>query len=184
MIPARTETVVIFLPDVSSCLPNRLEYDQLRQDYKLACEKFVNPDPDGEIQEFKKKIYSFPNEFVDRVSKIPTITIPDEAETGSGGQEQKDGATVGDSSDNLSSQVVDNPNNLPDSDVEMIAADETGKKNNNKISCSQDNAAADDAGGAAGAPPSDAEKQNTGDADAVAIVNSNSGYDKALPYKF
>ncbi len=165
VIPARTETVVIFLPDVGSCLSNRLEYDQLRQDYKLACEKFINPDPDGEIQEFKKKIYAFPNEFVDRVSKIPTITIPDDAD-GNGKEEANKDSTV----DSSSVQVVD-------SDVEMVA--ENGKTNSE--------AAADlptEVSGGDGDVEAVADKPNPTDADAGPIVNSNSGYDKALPYKF
>lgn len=33
-VPARTQTVVIFLPDVRSCLPTRLEWDELNIKYK------------------------------------------------------------------------------------------------------------------------------------------------------
>merc|ERR1719210_508976 len=35
--PARTETVVIFFPDVWSVMPNKLEYDQVCEQYSQAC---------------------------------------------------------------------------------------------------------------------------------------------------
>ena len=35
--PARTETVVIFFPDVWSVMPNKLEYDSLVEQYGVAC---------------------------------------------------------------------------------------------------------------------------------------------------
>merc|ERR1719282_676344 len=35
--PARTETVVIFFPDVWSVMPNKLEYDTLVEQYSVAC---------------------------------------------------------------------------------------------------------------------------------------------------
>jgi len=35
--PARTETVVIFFPDVWSVMPNKLEYDSLVEQYSVAC---------------------------------------------------------------------------------------------------------------------------------------------------
>lgn len=38
VIPARTQTVVIFLPDVRSCLPTRLEWDELSVKYKKHLE--------------------------------------------------------------------------------------------------------------------------------------------------
>lgn len=34
IIPAKTQTVVIFLPDVRSCLPTRVEWDELAIKYK------------------------------------------------------------------------------------------------------------------------------------------------------
>lgn len=33
MVPARVETVVLFLPDVWSCIPTRLEWDNLHINY-------------------------------------------------------------------------------------------------------------------------------------------------------
>lgn len=41
MIPSRIETVVIFLPDVRSCIPTRLEWDQLHLDYKNNLENVL-----------------------------------------------------------------------------------------------------------------------------------------------
>lgn len=46
--PARIETVVIFLPDIYSCMPNRTEWEILQQQYKQACEKFLADDDDDE----------------------------------------------------------------------------------------------------------------------------------------
>lgn len=34
VVPARTQTVVIFLPDVRSCIPTRVEWDDLNAKYK------------------------------------------------------------------------------------------------------------------------------------------------------
>lgn len=42
--PARIETVVIFFPDIYSCVPNRFEWEQLQQKYKQACDKFLSDD--------------------------------------------------------------------------------------------------------------------------------------------
>ncbi|KAG5671839.1 hypothetical protein PVAND_002013 [Polypedilum vanderplanki] len=41
---ARIETVVIFLPDVSSCMPNRSEWEGVQQQYKMALDKFLTAD--------------------------------------------------------------------------------------------------------------------------------------------
>lgn len=38
-IPARVETVVIYLPDVRSCVPTRLEWDALNVSYKQKLEQ-------------------------------------------------------------------------------------------------------------------------------------------------
>uniref|UniRef100_A0A6P7GZB4 Cell division cycle and apoptosis regulator protein 1-like isoform X1 n=1 Tax=Diabrotica virgifera virgifera TaxID=50390 RepID=A0A6P7GZB4_DIAVI len=40
-IPARVETVVLFLPDVWSCLPTRVEWDDLQNSYKKQCERIL-----------------------------------------------------------------------------------------------------------------------------------------------
>jgi hypothetical protein len=44
--PARIETVVIFLPDVHSCMPNRSEWEGVQQQYKQALEKLLTADND------------------------------------------------------------------------------------------------------------------------------------------
>lgn len=42
LIPARVETVVLFLPDVWSCLPTRLEWDSLQIAYKKQLDRILN----------------------------------------------------------------------------------------------------------------------------------------------
>lgn len=48
MKPARIETVVIFMPDIYSCMPNRAEWEVLQQQYKQACEKFLAEDEEND----------------------------------------------------------------------------------------------------------------------------------------
>ena len=40
-IPARIETVVIFLPDIRSCVPTRLEWDNLNVKYKEKMDEII-----------------------------------------------------------------------------------------------------------------------------------------------
>ncbi|XP_075217714.1 cell division cycle and apoptosis regulator protein 1-like isoform X2 [Lycorma delicatula] len=66
-IPARVETVVLFLPDVWNCLPTRLEWDGLQGSYKKLLDRKLNADQDpaddgdaadekdGDITEITKK---------------------------------------------------------------------------------------------------------------------------------
>ncbi|XP_053682207.1 cell division cycle and apoptosis regulator protein 1-like [Sabethes cyaneus] len=42
LIPSRVETVVIFLPDVRSCLPTQQEWEELHLSYKSHLERIVN----------------------------------------------------------------------------------------------------------------------------------------------
>ncbi|XP_070503451.1 cell division cycle and apoptosis regulator protein 1-like isoform X2 [Chironomus tepperi] len=60
--PARIETVVIFLPDVHSCMPNRSEWDGVQQQYKQALEKLLTADNDPIIEEEE--------EIVDKVDNV------------------------------------------------------------------------------------------------------------------
>lgn len=39
VVPARVETVVLFLPDVWSCVPTRLEWDGLHLNYRKQMER-------------------------------------------------------------------------------------------------------------------------------------------------
>lgn len=48
-IPARVETVVLFLPDVWSCLPTRLEWDGLQQTYRKQLERKLKCDHQQEV---------------------------------------------------------------------------------------------------------------------------------------
>jgi hypothetical protein len=56
--PARIETVVIFLPDIHSCMPNRSEWDGVQQQYKLALEKFLtaNNEPEPAASSDKESV--------------------------------------------------------------------------------------------------------------------------------
>ncbi|CAG9769282.1 unnamed protein product [Ceutorhynchus assimilis] len=49
-VPARVETVVIFLPDVWSCLPTRLEWEELQQGYRKHVENILKA-ADGVTEE-------------------------------------------------------------------------------------------------------------------------------------
>lgn len=52
IIPARTQTVVLFLPDVRSCLPTRLEWDELSIKYKKHLEmKQQSNEGDDDVDE-------------------------------------------------------------------------------------------------------------------------------------
>lgn len=46
-IPARVETVVIYLPDVRSCLPTRIEWDGLSASYKQKMEEVIKASESG-----------------------------------------------------------------------------------------------------------------------------------------
>lgn len=44
VVPARVETVVLFLPDVWSCLPTRLEWEGLHLSYQRQLDKKLKAD--------------------------------------------------------------------------------------------------------------------------------------------
>lgn len=46
-IPARVETVVIYLPDVRSCLPTRIEWDGLCTSYKQKMDEVIRASESG-----------------------------------------------------------------------------------------------------------------------------------------
>lgn len=50
-VPARVETVVLFLPDVWNCLPTRLEWDGLHLNYKKQLDRQLNQDEEAEGDE-------------------------------------------------------------------------------------------------------------------------------------
>lgn len=56
---ARTQTVVVFLPDVRSCLPTRFEWDELTLKYKKRLEMKLQSDRSGSVD----------RETIDRVDK-------------------------------------------------------------------------------------------------------------------
>jgi DBC1 len=51
VIPARVETVVLFLPDVWRCLPTRLEWESLQLAYKKQLNRKLNADDEPEAAE-------------------------------------------------------------------------------------------------------------------------------------
>ncbi|XP_066156460.1 cell division cycle and apoptosis regulator protein 1-like isoform X1 [Euwallacea fornicatus] len=48
-VPARVETVVIFLPDVWSCLPTRAEWGEVQQNYRKHLEKILKADAEPDV---------------------------------------------------------------------------------------------------------------------------------------
>lgn len=46
-IPGRVETVVIYLPDVRSCVPTRIEWDALHASYKTKMEFVIKQETEG-----------------------------------------------------------------------------------------------------------------------------------------
>lgn len=108
--PARTQTVVIFLPDVRSCVPTALEYDELTMKYKKHL--------DMKLQSNHSK--SVDREIIDRVEKKShsSSIAQDESETaindgdgGDGDIEMADG-----SSNKLEKTATDGDNQLKATD--------------------------------------------------------------------
>lgn len=54
-VPARRQTVVIFLPDVRSCLPTRLEWEELSVKYKKHLEMKTQSNDGEEVVDADKK---------------------------------------------------------------------------------------------------------------------------------
>lgn len=71
--PARTQTVVIFLPDVRSCLPTRFEWDELTVKYKQHLEK--------KLQSNNRTSEDRELETVDQTERKSHATIRDECVT-------------------------------------------------------------------------------------------------------
>lgn len=75
-VPARTQTVVIFLPDVRSCLPTRVEWDELNMKYKNFAEiKRQSSDGDGE-----KKLKHAKTDEPAHDESVGEVEMADEAE--------------------------------------------------------------------------------------------------------
>lgn len=71
--PARIENVVIFLPDVHSCMPNRSEWEGVQQQYKQALEKLLSADSEEPVV--------VPDEPVTKttVAEVPPSTTEEES---------------------------------------------------------------------------------------------------------
>lgn len=55
IIPAKTQTVVIFLPDIRSVMPTRIEWDSLNAKYKRHMEMELRKDASGSSGSSKRK---------------------------------------------------------------------------------------------------------------------------------
>lgn len=58
LIPARVETVVLFLPDVWSCLPTRLEWDNLQVAYKKQLDRILKVDSQDAVADDEAAVSS------------------------------------------------------------------------------------------------------------------------------
>lgn len=109
--PARTQTVVVFLPDVRSCLPTRFEWDELTIKYKKRLEMKLQSDHSGSVD----------REIIDRVEKK---SHQDESETAN-----KDGGGEGAGDGDI--EMADEPSNkletstVVDGDKQSKASDAT-----------------------------------------------------------
>lgn len=81
-VPARTQTVVIFLPDVRSCLPTRVEWDELNLKYKqfLEHKRKSNDDSKNSGDGEKKQTPAKPDESThnENVADVDEMTVVDE----------------------------------------------------------------------------------------------------------
>lgn len=155
--PARVETVVIFLPDVRSCMPNRLEWETVSGNYKTALQTLLTNKlcvNDGD----KKTPATIADNIADdsSASTIPVITISDDNDTA------EPTVTTVPTIDNSSTNININSNNNSDA----ITIDEDAVVDDDDV------VAVDD-------------KSLEGDIDATAdaalVVNPVSSNDKALP---
>lgn len=88
-VPARTQTVVIFLPDVRSCLPTRLEWDELTVKYKNHLEtRDQSKDNDESLDGDKKLTDETNQENCDDVIEINDESKPSQIESSSGGNDE------------------------------------------------------------------------------------------------
>nr|CAD7264073.1 unnamed protein product [Timema shepardi] len=77
LVPARVETVVLFLPDVWSCVPARLEWDGLHHNYKKQLERRLKAEQDiaaGEGAESTGEIKKDPTHYSELDPKIMKVT--------------------------------------------------------------------------------------------------------------
>ncbi|KAL7021308.1 hypothetical protein ACKWTF_011834 [Chironomus riparius] len=96
--PARIETVVIFLPDVHSCMPNRSEWEGVQQQYKQALEKLLTadndpvPEEDEEIIEKVDSVVAASDEIIDIAapSEISAKTDENSTTTALGDKDEKE----------------------------------------------------------------------------------------------
>lgn len=103
--PARIENVVIFLPDIHSCMPNRTEWDGIQQQYKKALEKLLTePEQDSSAE------------------AASTADKVDES--------KKDEAVTADNSSKIAedTEIVDAAAGVPDSVSTSGAVDDDGAK--------------------------------------------------------
>lgn len=76
VVPARVETVVLFLPDIWSCVPTRLEWDQLHQSYRKHLERRLRASEDSdEVAANDEKAHSLLNQSIASLFSILSISI-------------------------------------------------------------------------------------------------------------
>lgn len=109
--PARTQTVVIFLPDVRSCVPTALEYDELTMKYKKRL--------DMKLQSNHSK--SVDREIDDRVEK--KSIAQDESETAINDGDNGDGGDGDIEMADGSSNQLDKSMTATDGDNQSKATD-------------------------------------------------------------
>lgn len=79
-MPARVETVVLYLPDVWSCQPTRLEWDGLHLNYKKQLDRLLNQDdePESDDKALQSSAYLYCNLIkVGDVAVSLPLVVPD-----------------------------------------------------------------------------------------------------------
>lgn len=156
---ARVETVVIFLPDVRSCMPNRLEWETVSGNYKTALQTLLTNKSSVNDADKKTLAIIADNNADSSTSTIPVITISDDNDAA---------PTVTVSTIEKSSTNININSNNNNSDAITIDED--------AVVAVDDIVAVDD---------KTLEGDNDATADAALVVNPVSSNDKALPkFKF
>lgn len=115
-----------------------MEYETIKQDYKNSLDKFINPE--DEIQEFKKMIYSYPNNNDSGNTSTKDSSAKDSSATAANNEEIlicPPPPSFTDASDAVispTSAVVVPADNSQDSDVEMIDDPNNSSDTNQKSS--------------------------------------------------
>lgn len=117
--PTRVETVVIYLPDVRSCVPTRIEWDALHASYKTKMEFVIKQESEGRL-----------------------ISTDNSGNSGGGGggddtslavaKSQVNAAADGDVKKNSGEEVSENINKSSQQEKSLADEDETSKVDSNE----------------------------------------------------